>query len=146
MKFEMQKANMLAENIKGFIKFVHKSHEKSKNTFIKNKDKIYQIKLLIEEFKFQIIADELHRINRFAWDEKYTYLLVDRFKEGINIISEYVENNYNELYLFTARVYTLKNLSASFSQNNFLSLSSKAKFDDRDIIKSNNLSEINLKK
>lgn len=116
MKFEMKKANMLAENIIGFIKFVHKSHENSKNNFIKNTDKIYQIKLLIEEFKFQVIADEILRINRFTWDEKYTFLLVDKFKEGTNIINEFVERNYNELYIFTARLYTLNNLSMSFSK------------------------------
>ncbi|MDQ0199808.1 hypothetical protein [Neobacillus ginsengisoli] len=116
MNFEMQKANMLVENINGFIKFVHKSHENSKNSFILNTDKVYQIKLLIEEFKFQIIADELMRINKFTWDEKYTYLLVDRFKKGLNIIDEYVENNYNDLFIFSARLYTLKNLSLSFSK------------------------------
>ncbi|WP_088043400.1 hypothetical protein [Bacillus sp. EAC] len=116
MKFEMQKANMLAESIDGFIKFIHKIHEKSKINFIINPDKIYQIKLLIEEFKFQRIADELLRINRFVWDEKYTYLLVDKFIEGLNIIDEYVEINYNELYIFTARLYTLKNLCISFSK------------------------------
>jgi len=116
MKFEMQKANMLAENIKDFIKFVYKSHENSKNSFFKNIDKMYQIKLLIEEYKFQIIADELLRINRYAWNEKYTYILVDRFIEGLNTISEYIENNYNELYIFTGRLYTLTNLSISFSQ------------------------------
>lgn len=117
MKFEMQKANMLAESINGFIKFIHKSHENSKNNFIKNTDKIYQIKLLIEEFKFQVLANELIRINRFSWDEKYTYLLVDKFEKGINIISEFIERNDHELYLFTARVYTLKNLITSFSRN-----------------------------
>lgn len=116
MKFEMQKANMLAESINGFIKLIHKIHENSKINFIKNTDKIYQIKLISEEFKFQIIADELIRINRFAWDEKYTYLLVDKFKEGLNIIDEYVGYNYNELYIFTARLYTLKNLCISFSK------------------------------
>jgi len=116
MKFEMQKANMLAENIDGFIKFIQKNHEKSKINFIINPDKIFQIKLLSEEFKFQRIADELLRINRFAWDEKYTYLLVDKFIEGLNIIDEYVEINYIELYIFTARLYTLKNLCISFSK------------------------------
>lgn len=113
MNIEMQKANMLAENIKEFIKFVHKSHE---NKNILNPDKVYQIKLFIEEFKFQLLADELLRINRFTWDEKYTYYLVDRFKKGINIIDEYVKNNYHDLFIFTARLYTLKNLSLSFSK------------------------------
>lgn len=115
MNFEMQKAIMLAVNINGFIKYVHKSHD-NKNNFRFNPDKLYQIKLLVEEFKFQIIADELLRINQFDWDEKYTYLLVDRFKEGIHIIDEYVKNNYNDLFLLTAKLYTLKDLSQSFSR------------------------------
>ncbi|WP_088014661.1 hypothetical protein [Gottfriedia acidiceleris] len=115
MKFEMQKANMLAEDINDFVKLVHNSYENSKYTSTNNKDKIYQIKLLIEEFRFQVLADELIRINRFAWDGKYTYLLIDNFIKGISIIDEYVENNYNELYIFTAKLYTLKNAIISFS-------------------------------
>jgi hypothetical protein len=116
MNFEMQKAIMLAGNIIGFIKYVLKRHENSKNSFILNPDKVYQIKLLVEEFKFQILADELLRINKFSWDEKYTHYLVDRFNEGINIIDEYVQNNYDDLFIFTARIYTLKNLSGAFSK------------------------------
>ena len=111
----MQKAIMLAENINDFIKYVHNSHE-NKNSFRFNIDKLYQIKLIIDEFKFQILADEILRINQFSWDEKYTYLLVDRFIEGLSIIDEYVKNNYSDLFLLTARLYTLKNLSLSFSR------------------------------
>lgn len=110
MNFGMQKANMLAENINAFIKYVHKSYE-NKNSLILNRDKLYQIKLLIEEFKFQIIADELFRINKFSWDEKYTNLLVDQLKEGLNVIEEYVKNNNNELFILSSRIHTLKNLS-----------------------------------
>lgn len=115
MKFEMQKANMLAEDINDFVKLVHNSYENSKYTSTNNKDKIYQIKLLIEEFRFQVLADELFRINRFAWDGKYTYLLIENFIKGISVIDEYVENNYNELYIFTAKLYTLKNSIISFN-------------------------------
>ena len=115
MNFEMQKANMLAENINGFIKYVRRNHE-SKNPFRFNSDKLYQIKLLVEEFEFQILSDELLRINQFSWDEKYTYLLIDRFKKGMNIIDEYVKNNYNDLFLLTPKLYTLKNISQSFCQ------------------------------
>jgi len=110
MNFEMQKANMLAEHINDFIQYVQKSY-KTKNSLYPDKDKIYQIKLWIEDFKFQIIADELLRINQYSWDEKYTYYLVDQFRKGISIIDEYVTNNYNDLFIFTARLYTLKNLS-----------------------------------
>ncbi|CAH2715174.1 hypothetical protein BACCIP111895_02358 [Neobacillus rhizosphaerae] len=109
MNFEMQKANMLAEHINGFIQYVQRGY-KRENSLYSNKDKLFQIKLWMEEFKFQIIADEILRINQFSWDEKYTYYLVDQFRKGINIIEEYVTNNYNDLFLFTARLYTLKNL------------------------------------
>jgi hypothetical protein len=115
MNFEMQKANMLAENINGFIKYVQRSHE-NKNLLRFNPDKVYQIKLFMEEFKFQILADELLRINKYDWDGKYTHYLVDQFNEGIAIIDEFVKNNYNDLFLYTATLYTLMNLSQSFNR------------------------------
>lgn len=115
LNFEMLKANLLAENIYEFINFTQKSYE-NKNNIHPNKDKIYQIKLLIQEFRFQIIADELHRINQYSWEPKYTHYLVDQFQEGINVIEEYVKNNYNDLFLFTARIYTLQNLIQSFTR------------------------------
>lgn len=104
---------MLAENINAFIKFIHKNHQK--NSFQLNTDKLYQIKLLIEEFKFQIIADELLRINRFDWDERYTYLLVGQFKIGLDIIEEYVKNYDDELFLLTARLHTLSVLTKEWN-------------------------------
>ncbi|PLS05436.1 hypothetical protein [Neobacillus cucumis] len=109
MKIEMQKANMLAENINDFIRYVQKNHEQ-KNNFRFHSDKLYQVKLFVEEFKFQIIADELLRINQYSWDGKYTYYLVDCFKKGMDIIDEYVRKNYEELYLLTSRLYILKDL------------------------------------
>lgn len=115
MNFEIQKANMLAENIKDFVKYVLKSYE-NKNSSCLNRDKVYQIKLFLEEFQFQIIAAELLRINQYSWDEKYTHILVDRFRVGLDIIDEYVKRNNNDLFIFSARVYTLKSLSTSFSK------------------------------
>lgn len=114
MDFEMQKANMLAENIKEFIKFINKSHQ-NKNSFRFHPDKLFQIKLIMEDFKFQIIADELLRINQFDWNEKYTHYLVNQFLEGINIIDEFVKNNNNDLFLLTGRLHTLKSLCLTFS-------------------------------
>ncbi|MFJ8258248.1 hypothetical protein ACIQ4Z_13350 [Peribacillus asahii] len=117
MNFEMEIAKMLAENIDGFVKFVYKHYQNKKNSLILNRDKLYQVKLLVEEFKFQILADELLRINRFIWNEEYTYLLVNRFRKGLSIIEEYVENNYDDLFILTARLHTLKSLSLSLSKN-----------------------------
>jgi hypothetical protein len=111
MEFKMQRAIMLAENINSFIKFVH-----SRRNFSINQDKLYQIKLIMEDFKFQILADELLRINQFDWDEKYTFLLVDRFVSGMNIIEEFVKNNYNDLFILSARIHTLRSLSLSLNQ------------------------------
>lgn len=110
MKFEMQKANMLAENIKGFADFVQKCYI-NKSGVILNHDKLYQVKLWVEEYKFHSLADELARINTFEWDEKYTLLLVNRFRKGLEIIEEYVEINYHDLFILTARLHLLKNLS-----------------------------------
>jgi len=117
MNFEMEIAKMLAENIDGFVKFVYKHYQNKKNSLILNRDKLYQVKLLVEEFKFQILADELLRINRFIWNEEYTYLLVNRFRKGLSIIDEYVENNYDDLFILTARLHTLKSLSLSLSKD-----------------------------
>ncbi|MEH7495613.1 hypothetical protein [Neobacillus niacini] len=114
MQPEMQKAIILAENINGFIKFVQ--NQRDTNHFRIENNKLLQIKYLIEEYRFQIVADELIRINQFDWNEKYTLYLVDQFHKGITIIDEYVKNNYNELFIATARLYTLKNLCSSFSK------------------------------
>lgn len=110
----MQKAIILAENIKGFLSFVQ--NQQNKNNFRIDPNKLYQVKLLIEEYKFHILVDELIRINQFDWDEKYTYYLVDQFNRGITIIDEYVKNNSHELFIISARLYTLKNLSSSFGK------------------------------
>lgn len=115
MIYERNKAILLAENIHSFIGFLSHKHE-NKNNFRVQPDKLYQIKLLAEEYRFQIIADELLRINQFDWDGKYTYYLVDQFSQGMNIIDEYVQNNHNDLFLLTARIHTLKNLSGSFNK------------------------------
>ncbi|WP_160719231.1 hypothetical protein [Bacillus sp. USDA818B3_A] len=115
MKLEMQKATMLAENINDFIKYVQKNH-KYKNSLRFNPDKLYQVNLFVEEFRFQIIADELLRINKYSWDAKYTFYLVDSFIKGLDTIEEYVRNNYEDLYLLTARLYILSDLSRLFTR------------------------------
>ncbi|MHC0035370.1 hypothetical protein [Pseudoneobacillus sp. C159] len=115
MNLKMQKGIMLSENIHSFIKYVQKQkEEKSANRF--HPDKLFQIKLFIDEFRFKILADELWRINQFEWDEKYTHYLVDEFLKGIQIIDEFIERNPDDLFLLKGRLYTLKNLSHSIKQ------------------------------
>lgn len=110
---EMEKAKLLAENIKGFKDYVLRSYQ-DKNVYLSDPEKLFRLKLLVEEYKLHIIADELFRINRFTWDEKVTYLLVNRFKKAITIIGEYIENNYEDLFIFTPRLSILVTSVNSF--------------------------------
>ncbi|PLR94853.1 hypothetical protein [Bacillus sp. T33-2] len=114
MSIQMQKANLLANNIRDFIGFANLPD--NQHITCSNSDKLRQLRLLIAEFKFQSLAEELIRINTFTWDGKYTNFLVDRLKQGINVIDEYVERNYDDLFIFTGRLHTLKNLSTSFGE------------------------------
>jgi hypothetical protein len=110
MDLRMQKALLLAQNLDDFIKYVYKNYE-DKNSYRFHSDKLYQVKLFIEEYKFQILADELWRINQYEWDGKYTHLLVDSFIKGINVIDEFVNTHPTDLFLLMARLHTLKSLS-----------------------------------
>lgn len=94
--------------------YIHKSYEKN-NIHLSNPDQLFRLKLLVEEYKFEILASELLRVNRFFYDDKVTVLLVNRFRKAIEIIDEYIENNYDGLFIFTPRLYTLKSLSQAFS-------------------------------
>jgi hypothetical protein len=116
MIYERQKAMMLAEQIRGLIDFVQKTYENPNNLYL-DKDKWFQIKLIIEDFKFSIIADELKRVNEYDWDGKYTYYLVDHFTKGFYIIDEYVNNHYDELFLLTARLHALRSQLVLFHKN-----------------------------
>lgn len=113
MNYYMRVANLLAENINGFIEFVQVNW-RDKSCLIVNEDKWYQVTLFVEEYKLRVIADELERINRFCWNESYTTLLVDDLKKALQVISEFVERNYADLFFLTARLHTLKNLTIVF--------------------------------
>jgi hypothetical protein len=115
MNVQMEKANMLAKGMNEFIAFVYK-HLKNKHSSLINLDKLYHIKLLIEEHKLQILADELKRINQFTWDEKYSYYLINQFNKALTIIDDYVAIYENDLYMLTGRLYTLKNLVLMFEK------------------------------
>ena len=117
MKFEMRMARMLAENIDGFVQFVQANYQNRHKSYVEHPDKLLQLKLFVEEYKFQLLADELLRINQFVWNEKYTYLLVNECREGMKVIEEYVERNYDDLFVFTARLKTLKSICTSFTDN-----------------------------
>lgn len=112
MNFDMQKANLFADHIRAFVALVNKGHEEKK-PFLFNGDRLFQVKLLVEDFQFQSLADELTRINMHTWDEGYTHLLAARFMKGLDIIDEFVNRNYEDLFLLSGRIHILKNLFKS---------------------------------
>lgn len=113
MEYYMRMANLLADNLYGFIDFVEGNWQ-DKSILITNEDKWYQVKLFIDEYKLRVVADELRRINRFCWNEPYTTLLVNDLKKALLVIDEFVERNENDLFFMTGRLYMLNNLSILF--------------------------------
>jgi hypothetical protein len=109
MNIMMQKANLLADNILGFVDLVNKTYRLNKKSNL-----LYQLTLMVEDYKFQSTAHEIKRVNAVTSEEDYTLLLVERFKKGLPAIEEFIERNYDELYLFTAKIHTLKNITAIF--------------------------------
>ena len=114
MNFDMIKAKMLAEHIRGFMDYVNKSYQEN-NTHLSHPEKLYRLKHVTDEFKINIIADELIRINRFVYDKKYTAELVNDFRKAITIIGDYIDTNEDDLFIFTPRLYTLRSLCDSFT-------------------------------
>nr|WP_295971678.1 hypothetical protein [uncultured Bacillus sp.] len=114
MNFDVLKANMLAENIRGFIEYVDKSN-RERNAYLSDPEKLYRLKSLVDEFKLYIIADELIRINRFIYDEKYSAELVNDFRRAIDIIGNYIDQNQDDLFIFTARLQTLRSICCCFT-------------------------------
>lgn len=113
VNFEREKAKLLVENLKNFVHFVKKSYHT--NTYMSDSEKLFRLRNLVEEYKFQLLADEIERVNQFMWDEKVTAILVNRVRRGIESIVEYVENNKDGLFIFSARIHTLQSLCSSFS-------------------------------
>ncbi|TCN27312.1 hypothetical protein [Mesobacillus foraminis] len=115
MEFERQKVNLLAKSIQGFVKFVNRSY-KGQFHHISNPEKLYRLKLIVEEYNFSGIGSELARVNKHVWDGRATGMLLDRFKSALGTVAEYIENNENDLFIFTARVYTIKSLMSSLRE------------------------------
>jgi hypothetical protein len=107
MELEQQKAQLLATNIKGFVDLVQNGKNQPFGQ-ISNSEKLFRLKLIIEEFRIETIADELLRVNTHTWDEQASGILVDRFITAFHHIREYVENNYHDLFFVSARIYTLE--------------------------------------
>jgi hypothetical protein len=115
MKLEQQKAILLATNIKEFVDLVLNAKNHPFGT-LSHPEKLLRLKLIVEEFRVETIAEELLRVNTYMWDEQASRLLIERFKTAFHHISEYIGNNYNDLFFFSARIYTLEHDCRLFPQ------------------------------
>lgn len=114
LNFDRVKADMLADNIHGYIKYVNKSYQE-KNSYLSHPEKLYRLKHLTDEFNLPLLASELTRINRFVYDEKYTRELVHEIRKAISIIGDYIEQNEEDLFIFVPRIHILRSLCRSFT-------------------------------
>lgn len=108
MKFAREKAQFLAESVASFVTFVNRQHKV--NTILSDPDMLFRLKNLVEEYRLQLLASELIRVNRFVWEERESSILIGRIKKGIATIHDYVENNKDGLFIFSARLYTLTSI------------------------------------
>lgn len=113
MEFEREKAKLLAENLSQFVTLVHRKEEHL--THLSDKDKLYRLKSLVDEYRLGLLAKEIARINRFSWEPEMMVLLVNRVRTSISSIDDYMENNLDDLFFYSAKVHTIKSICSSFT-------------------------------
>ncbi len=116
MKTSMRKARLLAESLQGLLDLVTRAYEEH-HYYVQNEQSLYRLKSLVDEHRFQLYVDELNRLNTFSWDEKQTITLINRVGENIKPIEEYVFQRYNDLFLFSGRIHSIKSIIASFMKD-----------------------------
>ncbi|WP_053363048.1 hypothetical protein [Bacillus sp. FJAT-27251] len=107
MELERQKTIMIASHMKEFAQFVHYSYT-AKPHLMPNRDKHFRLKMLMEEFNFIGVANELLRLNQYVCEQRETKMLLDRFNYALRHIAEYISQNQEDLFLFSGRIYTLE--------------------------------------
>lgn len=102
----MSSAKLLALNLQGLLDLVERTFQK--NSFIVlNQDILYRLKMLVEEYRLQALTDELVRLTKYEDEEKQTLVNIDKVHEKMIIIEEFIEHNYDDLFLFSGRVYSI---------------------------------------
>ncbi|KKK38528.1 hypothetical protein WQ57_07950 [Mesobacillus campisalis] len=107
MELERLKAILTASHMKEFAEFVDYGYI-AKPQLIPNREKHFRLKMLMEEFNFLGVANELLRLNQYVCEQRETKMLLDRFSHGLRHVAEYVSQNQEDLYLFSGRIYTLE--------------------------------------
>lgn len=105
MNFEQERAILFGENLIHFAKYVYQSSDKH---ILYDPDKFFRLTNLIEEYRLQVLGAEIVRLNQFSWEPRESEHLIERASQAIATIDEYIENNMDGLFIFSARVHTLK--------------------------------------
>ncbi|TYS16591.1 hypothetical protein FZC78_11395 [Rossellomorea vietnamensis] len=106
MNFNMSSAKLLALNLQGFLDLVNRTYRQH-SFIVLNQDILYRLNLLVEEFRLQVLTDELIRLTKYEDEEKQTLVNIEKVHEKIIIIEEFIEHNYDDLFLFSGRVYSI---------------------------------------
>ncbi|RIW32037.1 hypothetical protein D3H55_14275 [Bacillus salacetis] len=115
MNVNIERAKLLAVNLQGFLDLVKRTYEQ--NSFIVlNQDILYRLNLLVEEFRFQILADELFRLTKYEDEEKQTLKNVEKVNEKLVILEEFVQHNYDDLFIFSGRVHSMRSIINLFDE------------------------------
>ncbi|MGD6801925.1 hypothetical protein FZC79_19980 [Rossellomorea vietnamensis] len=115
MNFNMSSAKLLALNLQGFLDLVDRTYRQH-SFIVLNQDILYRLKLLVEEFRLQVLTDELVRLTKYEDEERQTLVNIEKVHEKVLIIEEYIENNYDDLFLFSGRVHSIRSIIDSIGK------------------------------
>ncbi|GIN61900.1 hypothetical protein J27TS8_18930 [Robertmurraya siralis] len=115
MKFEQERATLFGENLIHFAQYVRNS-ENINN--LSDHHKLFRLKNIIEEYRIQLLGEEIVRLNQFNWQKEQSELLIFRACKALENIAEYVENNLDDLFIYSARIHILKHFYESFHFTN----------------------------
>jgi hypothetical protein len=115
LNFNMERAKLLTMNLQGLIDLVNRTYE-HQSYIVLNKDVLHRLKLLVEEFRFQLLADELNRLTKYEGEEKQTLMNIEKVNEKIGILDEYIQGNYDDLFIFSGRVHSIRSIIDMFEE------------------------------
>lgn len=121
MNFNMVSAKLLALNLQGFLQLVERTN--TQHSFIVlNKENLYRLRLLVEEFRLQALTEELLRLTKYEGEERQTLMNVEKISEKMMIIEEFVADNYDDLFIFSGRVYSIRSIIEGFNNRSIFTL------------------------
>ncbi|MGM0845715.1 MAG: hypothetical protein ACQEUT_12115 [Bacillota bacterium] len=106
MNFKINYAKMIAENLQGFLDLVNRTYDHH-SYYVLHQDTLYRLKLLVEEFRLKTFAEELFRLTKYETEEKQILMNIEKVHEKMIILEEFIENNQNDLFIFTGRVHSI---------------------------------------